>query len=352
MPNSAQKQSMSTALEYYSLEDYYSLKKYDVHVHVLTYDPRFIEQSGEDGFSLLSINVEVSDYPSIEEQQALAKHHYDVFPHNFAYCTTFRTDNWSRDDWEEKTISYLHESFSKGAIAVKVWKNIGMELLDHKGNFVMIDHPRFDPVFDFIKKNNITLLGHLGEPRNCWLPLEQMTVSGDRNYFSNHPEYHMYLHPEYPSYEDQIMARDQMLEKHPDLRFVGAHLGSLEYSVEELAARLDKYPNMAVDMAERISHLQHQAVTDWQKVYDFMIKYQDRLLYGTDIVDDGSQDAQKLKEHAQEIRLRHWESFTSDENMQVPKVDGTFKGLHLPRKVVDKIYKKNAEIWYPGLFQK
>ncbi len=66
----------------------------------------------------------------------------------------------------------------------------------------------------------------------------------------------MYLHPEFPSYEDQIKARDHMLEKHPDLKFIGAHLGSLEWSADELAKRLDKFPNMVVDMAARISHLQ------------------------------------------------------------------------------------------------
>jgi hypothetical protein len=52
-----------------------------------------------------------------------------------------------------------------------------------------------------------------------------MTVNNDRNYFKNHPEYHMYLHPEYPTYDDQINARDRFVEKHPDMRFVGAHLG-------------------------------------------------------------------------------------------------------------------------------
>src|SRR5690606_2524626 len=154
---------------------------------------------------------------------------------------------------------------------------------------------------------------------------------------------------EYPSYQDQIQARDNMLEKHPDLLFVGAHLGSLEWSVDELAKRLDRFPNMAVDMAERISHLQHQAVGDWQKVHDFVLNYQDRLLYGTDLVDDGSEEDGKLQEHCRQTRLKHWEFFVSDNWMQVPKVHGTFKGLHLTKEVIDKIYVRNAKKWFPGL---
>ena len=78
------------------------------------------------------------------------------------------------------------------------------------------------------------LMGHL-EPRNCWLPLEEMTVKNDRRYFQNNPQYHMYLHPEMPSYEEQLAARDRMLGKHPNLPFLGAHFGSLEWSVDALA---------------------------------------------------------------------------------------------------------------------
>lgn len=35
--------------------------------------------------------------------------------------------------------------------------------------------------------------------------------------------------------------------------------------------------------------------------------------------------------------------------MLVPKVDGEFKGLKLPGEVVDKIYRTNAEKWFPGI---
>jgi phosphonopyruvate hydrolase len=133
------------------------------------------------------------------------------------------------------------------------------------------------------------------------------------------------------------------------LRFVGAHLGSLEWSVDELAKRLDRFPNMAVDMAERISHLQYKAVTDWQKVHDFFIKYQDRLIYATDQRVDSTQIPSQRNTEAHESWLRHWKFFTSDEKMKVPKVEKEFKGLKLPREVVDKIYRKNAEKWFPEM---
>lgn len=94
----------------------------------------------------------------------------------------------------------------------------------------------------------------------------------------------MFLHPEYPSYRKQIKARDYLLEKHPALKFMGAHLASLEWNVDTLAAFLDRFPKATADMAECICHLLLQAQKDRDKVRDFMIKYQDRIIYGTDMV--------------------------------------------------------------------
>lgn len=348
------------APEYYTVDDFKSVKKIDAHVHIRKdIDTVFIKQAEADNFRLLNINVYSSSGMPIEKQQEFAIRQMQTFPDRIAWATTFSLAHYNLDDWQEETIAYLKNSFSKGAIAVKVWKNIGFFLKDKKGALVMIDNPRFDPILDYLAKNNIPLIGHLGEHKNSWLPLEEMTVKGNRDYARAHPEEHMYLHPERPSYEDYIRARDRMLEKHPDLKFIGAHLGSLEWSVDELAKRLDKFPNMAVDMAERISHFQYQALTDWQKVHDFFIRYQDRLLYATDmrstamdLENNGITDPSGIRKHAHEVWLRHWRFFTTDEKMRVPKVDGAFNGLKLPREVIDKIYYKNAEKWFPGIIKR
>ena len=216
----------------------------------------------------------------------------------------------------------------------------------------MIDDPRFDPLIDFIEKNNITGIGHLGEPRNCWLPLGQMTVKGDKSYFTQNPEYYMYLHPENPTYEAQVSARDNMVRKHPNLRFVGAHLGSLEWNVDSLAKRLDEFPNMAVDMAARIRHLEYQTAKNWQRVHDFMVKYQDRFLYATDLGAEVTTDTTKIKIGAHDTHVADWRFFTTNDSMRVKDFDGVFNGLHLPKTVIDKIYRTNAEKWFPGLFGK
>jgi predicted TIM-barrel fold metal-dependent hydrolase len=244
-----------------------------------------------------------------------------------------------------ETTSFIKRAVSEGAKAVKVYKIIGMTLRDTSGQLVMVDDPRLDSLFNYISDNQIPVVGHLGEPRNCWLPTEEMTVKGDQSYFSNHPEYHMYKHPELPSYEQQIAARDNRVAKDRNLIFVGAHLGSLEWNVDSLAARLDRFPNMAVDMAARIVHFQVQARDNWQKVHDFIVRYSDRLLYATDLMSRKQSNPREDMISFHETWMNDWKFFTSDEVMTSNQFDGSFKGLHLTKDVIDKIYRTNAQKW-------
>jgi hypothetical protein len=334
--------------DFYTAGDFTKVEKIDAHVHVNTNKSDYVQQAAEDNFKLITINLDdVNEPPPMEEQQQFALHQVKTFPDRIAYATTFSIRHFNDSGWQNETISYLKNSFAQGAIAVKIYKVIGLSLKDEAGKLVMIDDPKFDTVINFIVQNKIPVLGHLAEPKNCWLPVEKMTINGDKSYFTQNPVYHMYLHPEFPSYEAQIAARDRMLEKHPDLQFIGAHLGSLEWNVDELAKRLDRFPNMAVDMAARIVHLEYQAAGNWQKVHDFMIKYQDRLLYATDSGIEENADINKAAMHA--TKISDWQFFTSGDTLSSKDFDQSFKGLKLPKQVIDKIYRTNAEKWYPGI---
>lgn len=337
---------VSAGNSYYSPEDFYKIKKIDVHAHALTTDPAFVQQAQDDNFILISLNTEVPYYPPIDSQQDITLQLHHRFPDDIYYVTTFGTASINQPGWSDRQLAYLKKSFDSGAIGVKVWKNIGMTIRDKDSNFIMIDNPVFDPIFNYLEQNDIPVIGHIGEPKNCWLPLDQMTTINDSAYFASHPEYHMYLHPEYPSYEDIIRSRDHLLEKHPYLRFIGAHLGSLEWDVAEIAKRLDKFPNMMVETAARMGQLQYQSIQNWQKVHDFFIKYQDRIMYGTDLQADESQTPDEVRKHAHERWTKDWTYLTSSDSLRSPFVYGKFKGLHLPKAVVDKIFYKNADKWY------
>jgi hypothetical protein len=334
--------------DFFTAEDFNSVLKIDSHVHLNSDKDYFERQAVKDNFLLITLGVDHSDSAAVKQQLIYALSSVKKFPATVFYGSTFFFDTagFGTEAWSKKVISGLGKSISGGAVSVKIWKNIGMSVRDKNGKFIMVDDPAIKPVIDFIISRKLPITGHLGEPRNCWLPLNEMTVSSDSSYFAENPRYHMFLHPEYPSYEDQINARDHLLELHPDLMFIGCHLGSLEWSVDELAKRLDKFPNMAVDMSARICHLQYQSSKDRERVRDFIIKYQDRLLYGTDMADDGTDDGEGLAKMIHATWLDDWKYFTTDEEMTSDKFKGTFTGLHLPKKVIRKIYSENAVRWY------
>ena len=336
--------------QYYSLEDFQKVKKIDTHTHHNSESTALMEAGKENNFLLLTVNVDVPSYPLLEEQIRLSLLQKKSNPKHIDFLSTISLADWEDPNWAEKEIKRIAATFEQGAIGIKIWKNIGMTYRDEKGAFIMADHPRLEPIFKFVEAQGKTLMAHLGEPKNCWLPLEDMTVNNDRTYFKEHPEYHMYLHPEYPSYEEQIDARDRLLAKFPTIRFVGAHLGSLEWEVDELAKRLDRYPNFAVDMAARIGHLQFQSQKDREKIRQFIIKYQDRLIYGTDLGISGNPDPNRVKSNAKATWMRYWKYFVSDEMMEVSEVTGSFQGLKLPKEVIDKIYYHNAMKWFKPTF--
>ena len=331
---------------FYTVSDFEKIPKIDVHFHYFTPDIRYLQFAGSLNFRIISPNVDA--VMPIDKQMKIAASIKKQFPGKFTFLGTFSVDSFNSPGFAENTIAQIRRCMESGASGIKIWKNIGMKLKDKEGRYVMADDPAFEPVFRYLEKNNILMMAHLGEPKNCWLPLDQMTLEDDRGYYRGNPEYHMYFHPEAPSYEDQIKARDNLLRKYPALKVTGAHLGSVEWSVDELAARLDRFPNFDVDMSARIGHLQHQAIANREKVRNFMITYQNRLMYGIDVVlTETDTNFVDMSKRLRNRWFQQWLFLATDSTISIKALGGQeVKGLQLPREVIDKIYCKNAEKFF------
>ncbi|MFC4221271.1 amidohydrolase family protein [Flagellimonas marina] len=352
--NKDKKQNATEAevVKSYGVDDFKTLPKIDVHVHINTLNSHMIDLTRANNFKLLNIAVDYPGSPlSIEEKQEISREHAKNHPDVFAFGSTFSLEGWDDPDWSDKVIAKLKRDFDKGANSIKTWKNIGMDFRDKNGDLVFLDHPKFDPVFDFLKSEGKVWMSHAGEPLNCWLPLDSMTVNNDRKYFRANPKYHMYLHPDLPSYQEQIDHRDNRAAKNPDLSLVAVHMASLEWSVDETAKFLDRFPNATVDLAERMSHTQYQSQRDREKVRDFFIKYQDRVLYGTDFGESDKTDPEELEAYMKEVWENDWKYFNTDQMISVPQLDTPVQGLALPKEVVDKIYYLNAKRVFPNAWE-
>jgi len=88
-------------------------------------------------------------------------------------------------------------------------------------------------------------------------------------------------------------------------------------------------------------------------VRGFITAYQERILFGTDVVMRTPPSSLPPEERAQVIAsLRtvyttHFAYFESKGMVTVRERET--QGLGLPQPVLEKLYRTNAEQWYPGL---
>ena len=327
----------------YTRGDFESVPKIDAHVHLHGAADRFVAQAIRDNFRLLTVNVDYPDFPPPRDQQRAAQLLVQRYPERVAFVATFSADGFGAPGWLDSTLAQLRAALAGGAVGVKVWKNIGMSLKDSDGRYVMLDDARLEPLFAMLEREHVVVLGHQAEPLNCWLAEEAMTVRSDRDYFREHPQYYMYRHPEMPAHDAILAARNRMLESHPALQFDAVHLASVEWDVDRVAAFLDRFPTTRVDVAARMVHLQYQATRNRSKVRRFLIRYADRILYGSDDAYGPQDTNSKALEEVDAEWRRDWQFLVTSDVMHSSDFDRPFRGLALPKDVVDKLYRVNAE---------
>jgi predicted TIM-barrel fold metal-dependent hydrolase len=323
-----------------------TLEPIDTHAHVMTKgDPAFFAMLDQLHMHVLDILLvdDHDDYrkdlkTELEDAWALipASHGHA------ALCTTFDPFQFNNSDFSAAAIRDLNRDFASGAIAVKIWKNIGMELKDKDGHYVFADDPRLEPIYQDIQKHNRTLIAHQAEPDEAW---QAPNPNGlDYPYYKDHPIWYMYTKPDAPKKKEILDARDRLLAKNPKLRVVGAHLGSMEEDLEGLGERFDRYPNFAVDTAARVVHL---VVKPSDKVRTFIVKYQDRIVYGTDLEVAKDENVQDTIKEWEDQYARDWRYFATRDNFEYE--GHKTQGLGLPPAVLRKLYHANAVHWFPGV---
>ena len=325
--------------------DIASIPKIDVHTHYNF--PRDYLGPVLERWNMRAVLVDVVRDSSRARWRQMEQHQ-SMLPNRLFLVTSFDATRVEEPDFAARAIAQLRQDLDRGAKGVKVWKNIGIEIRDRQGKYIQIDDPRFQPIWDFLAERDVPVLAHIGEPRAAWLPLDPKNPHFD--YYSNNPEFHAHLHPEIPRWETIIEARDRWLERNPRLRVIGAHLASIEYDVDDLAQRLDRFPHLSVETAERFGDL---AIQPSDKVRDFFIRYQDRILFGTDLSLRGPASEltpQQLEAERQDYLEKRlevtWEYLTSADSVDFVRTGTPFRtrtqGLNLPREVLQKFYHDNA----------
>ncbi|SFI25163.1 Predicted metal-dependent hydrolase, TIM-barrel fold [Planctomicrobium piriforme] len=234
----------------------------------------------------------------------------------------------------------LTEAVKQGACGMKVWKDLGLYMKDLDGNLIAVDDPRFDPVWARAGELGIPILWHCGDPPAFFQPTNEKNERWEELY--RHPEWS--FHGEgFPTHAELMAARNRVIARHPETTFICAHMGELAEDLGTLGKLLDKYPNMNVEIAARVSELGRQPYS----ARKFFMKYPDRILFGT----DGVPPMSELVPHFR--FLETWdEYFAYEDNPFPPQGLWNIYGLGLPDDVLRKVYNENASRLIPTVGEK
>lgn len=254
-------------------------------------------------------------------------------PKRIALFTNLNFSNVNDKGWTAQAVKMLEEDVKKGARGLKIYKNLGLNVKDDKGNRVAVDDPRLNAIWAKCGELGVPVLIHTADPKPFWDPMDrynerwlELKLHGGRKRAANDPV----------PWEQLIAEQHNVFRRHPKTVFIAAHMGWYPNDLNKLDSLMKVFPNMNVEIGAVIAELGRQPRASRK----FFEKYQDRILFG--------KDSWVPSEYATYFRVLE----TDDEYFPYHKKYHAFwrmYGMGLPDEVLKKVYYKNALRIIPGL---
>ena len=261
---------------------------------------------------------------------------------------TFTADGINEPGWAEKYAALAERGFKAGAIGVKVHKTLGQGARNPDGSYIQADDPRLDPFWEMCAKYKVPVMIHTSDSIGRFYPISPSNERYEAGLWRGSDTSGSLYKTGQPTNDVIEKARENMHKKHPNTIFVNAHMAMLYYDPQKVAKLLDTYPNAYVEVSATVQDL-GRAPRLWR---EFIIKYQDRVLFGTD--GGGSSDPDTFWIPY----FRYFETY--DEYFEHPaqiRLPGgspghgrwNISGIQLPDAVLRKVYYQNALKFLPSL---
>jgi uncharacterized protein len=255
------------------------------------------------------------------------------YPERFVVFLNLNFENLDDPGWPEEPLAMLEEGVKQGVKGLKVYKELGLNDQDNDGNRIPVNDPRLDPIWDKCGELGIPVLIHSGEPSSFWEPKDKFNERWLE--LKQYPS--RYRNPEnLPSFDSIMAEQHAVFRKHPNTKFINAHLGWYGNDLTKLGQLMDQFPNMYTEIGAVLAELGRQP----KAARDFFIQYQDRILFG--------KDTYKMEEYYTYFRVLE----TDDEYFDYYRkrhANWKMYGLGLPDSVLRKVYYKNALNVIPGI---
>ena len=252
---------------------------------------------------------------------------YEPYKDRFRFWCCFDYTDIDTPEGLEASLKQLERYHEMGAVGVGELGDKGegdLYARPVEGRGIHIDDPRIKPLIEKCGELHMPINIHIGEPIWMYLPMDK-TNDGLPNAACWHVDTTNCL-----GYYGLINTFENAVRDNPGTIFIACHYLNMTHDFPRLGEMLDKYPNMYVDISARVAEAAHTP----RAAREFIIKYQDRVLFGTD-------NGMYPSMYQNVFRVLE----TNDEHFYVPDLyyHWAISGFNLPEEVLKKVYHDNAE---------
>ncbi len=254
-------------------------------------------------------------------------------PGRFLIFTNLSYEDIDESGWGEAMAQRVADDVAAGAAGLKIYKSLGLSVVDSAGARIAVDDPRLDPIWAKCGELDVPVLIHSGDPSPFWEPWDnqnerwlELKQKPRRRRDADSP----------PSFEQVMGEQLHVFKKHPHTTFISAHLAWRGHDLSTLGKMLDDHPNMYTEIGAVIAELGRQP----RFAKQWFIDHQDRVLFGKDVWTPEEywcyfRVLETADEYFDYYRRRHafWKMY----------------GLDLPDEVLRKLYYGNALNIFPQL---
>jgi len=250
---------------------------------------------------------------------------YSKYSDHFEVWCGFDYTGYEDPGFGPAAVAELERCYQKGARGVGELgdKGKGLYYCKPPAFGMHSDDPRMDQLFEKCAELGMPVNIHLAEPK--WM-YEKMDSTNDG--LMNAYEWRLDNQEGIVDHQGMVDILERTVKRHPGTTFIACHLANCCYNLNIIGELLDKYPNLYIDISARFAEFSAIPRT----AAAFINKYQDRILYGTDM--GNSPDMYKIT-----FRLLE----TADEHIYDERFSyhWPLSGLDLSDEVLEKVYRTN-----------
>ncbi len=203
---------------------------------------------------------------------------YSRYKDRFDIWCGFDYTGFEKPDWEKHAVEELERCYKKGARGVGELGDKGLGEYYSKptpGWGLHIDDSRMQPLLKKCAELHMPVSIHVAE--DSWMYLNDDSTNDG---LMNAAKWKVDMNKKGILDHDELVATlEHALKNNPGTIFIACHLANCCSDLNKLARLFDAYPNLFADIAARYGEIAPIP----RFVHEFMEKYQDRLVYGTDM---------------------------------------------------------------------